>query len=832
MKFKKLVESVNRVIDADAERILNYVSKHPEELLEFKTYEEYLDELNLNGVFDIPGKAEGFTVVDVNNISEQEAEQYINLILTKTNLKAKLDEIAANLEINNTIVESVDSGNVITWCAECGKKQRVFVKFPDPNGPFEDTEYECERCGAINICHDEHEYNEDGTIKESLNISDYEEVNFDNPDYRIYNKVIRDGSGKIIKGLWAAQKGDEEPFEITYEQARGFEPIDRVDELSRDMGKLILPEERLNEDLEDDFKVLIAASDHKCRLTKYDIEEAADINQLEEYIKECYQVLSEHFGASYIKYWRFTEDGIRIVMIDGTKEDLDIRGGEIVDINESIEQPQETEDEVVYQVGTVKDDDTLAVKDLMSDKDTAINYAHELASWCNCKVRVIKDYLDLVDDEYKKEIILELNGSIQEDKDNKCIICGEEIIGYGNNAEPVAEGRCCDDCNMTKVIPARISQLKTSMKPTEEKNIIKEQVTESTENSNLNMKNSIEEIVFNEFESGHLFADDYESFKSLMRDEGLRATPRAYSYYQELHELGPAGFYDEFKDKFEFDSMFIDEYADIDDNMDETEYIESVKGFKLYDNVVTETGHKGFIIKFLYTDQDDPVAEIKRDWMDSSPIRSYVSKLKHVDNIDEMLTENTLTNYLPPSIDNMLMDMAQMCGEFDYADVYKFTKAGVNDDTVRRLKNLYRRWNRAAEYYDEEKMCILAKEAAQIIGKSSLTESCEYTVKRYGEWHWGIIGPDKLMVRQDDGKLLLFKSKDKATEYIDTLCKNTLTEANTKTAYSYKNYTICYGYKNTDRWYVKDSKNQFVGTVSGYSTEEEAKDYIDSVTMD
>ena len=31
-----------------------------------------------------------------------------------------------------------------------------------------------------------------------------------------------------------------------------------------------------------------------------------------------------------------------------------------------------------------------------------------------------------------------------------------------------------------------------------------------------------------------------------------------------------------------------------------------------------------------------------------------------------------------------------------------------------------------------------------------------------------------------------------------------LTEAHTKTAYSYKNYTICYGYKNTDRWYVKN----------------------------
>jgi hypothetical protein len=38
----------------------------------------------------------------------------------------------------------------------------------------------------------------------------------------------------------------------------------------------------------------------------------------------------------------------------------------------------------------------------------------------------------------------------------KCVICGCEIKGYGNNAEPVKSGRCCDTCNATKVIPARL----------------------------------------------------------------------------------------------------------------------------------------------------------------------------------------------------------------------------------------------------------------------------------------------------------------------------------------------------------------------------------------
>ena len=39
----------------------------------------------------------------------------------------------------------------------------------------------------------------------------------------------------------------------------------------------------------------------------------------------------------------------------------------------------------------------------------------------------------------------------------KCVLCNEEYDGYGNNPYPVTEnGRCCDDCNRLKVIPARM----------------------------------------------------------------------------------------------------------------------------------------------------------------------------------------------------------------------------------------------------------------------------------------------------------------------------------------------------------------------------------------
>ena len=42
----------------------------------------------------------------------------------------------------------------------------------------------------------------------------------------------------------------------------------------------------------------------------------------------------------------------------------------------------------------------------------------------------------------------------------ECSICKTKIKDKdSHNAEPINEGRCCDDCNFAKVIPKRLSQL-------------------------------------------------------------------------------------------------------------------------------------------------------------------------------------------------------------------------------------------------------------------------------------------------------------------------------------------------------------------------------------
>jgi len=72
------------------------------------------------------------------------------------------------------------------------------------------------------------------------------------------------------------------------------------------------------------------------------------------------------------------------------------------------------------------------------------------------------------------DLLKEDNVSFDNDINEKqvCCICGEEYEGYGNNAEPYKEGRCCDKCNMQFVIPDRLKRLRNakneSLKLTEE----------------------------------------------------------------------------------------------------------------------------------------------------------------------------------------------------------------------------------------------------------------------------------------------------------------------------------------------------------------------------
>lgn len=67
-------------------------------------------------------------------------------------------------------------------------------------------------------------------------------------------------------------------------------------------------------------------------------------------------------------------------------------------------------------------------------------------------------YLDEYDCPIDDEFVAE--ETFMQDSHKKCCICGKEFTGYGNNPDPVKlYGRCCDECDWSFVIPARIKQI-------------------------------------------------------------------------------------------------------------------------------------------------------------------------------------------------------------------------------------------------------------------------------------------------------------------------------------------------------------------------------------
>ena len=40
-----------------------------------------------------------------------------------------------------------------------------------------------------------------------------------------------------------------------------------------------------------------------------------------------------------------------------------------------------------------------------------------------------------------------------------CVTCKKKTTGHGNSAQPFANGRCCDNCNIQVVVPEKFRDL-------------------------------------------------------------------------------------------------------------------------------------------------------------------------------------------------------------------------------------------------------------------------------------------------------------------------------------------------------------------------------------
>lgn len=121
-----------------------------------------------------------------------------------------------------------------------------------------------------------------------------------------------------------------------------------------------------------------------------------------------------------------------------------------------------------YYIVSELDDEGDPIEELkqFTEKDSAIKYADSLNIPACAQYIYYDEATGREEDDiiyYNKEAReMRLNESLTEDKET-CVLCGEEIEGYGNNPAPLAdEGKCCDSCNSKRVIPARLKAMKVN----------------------------------------------------------------------------------------------------------------------------------------------------------------------------------------------------------------------------------------------------------------------------------------------------------------------------------------------------------------------------------
>jgi hypothetical protein len=84
--------------------------------------------------------------------------------------------------------------------------------------------------------------------------------------------------------------------------------------------------------------------------------------------------------------------------------------------------------------------------------------------FCDLNLLLSKDgkgYYHLGPDDERIECWINMEETAVEKETKTCSICQIKYTGFGNNADPVNEGFCCDDCNYRVVIPARFNQRAT-----------------------------------------------------------------------------------------------------------------------------------------------------------------------------------------------------------------------------------------------------------------------------------------------------------------------------------------------------------------------------------
>lgn len=84
-----VVENVSQ-LDAIANQIVDYTREHSSEMWQYEDVYEYINDLNQRGIWNIPAELGNFKAQDPENITEEEAETFINMLIDGTDVNLML----------------------------------------------------------------------------------------------------------------------------------------------------------------------------------------------------------------------------------------------------------------------------------------------------------------------------------------------------------------------------------------------------------------------------------------------------------------------------------------------------------------------------------------------------------------------------------------------------------------------------------------------------------------------------------------------------------------------------------------------------------------------
>ena len=84
-----VVEDVSQ-LDAIANQIVDYTREHSSEMWQYEDVYEYINDLNQRGIWNIPAELGNFKAQDPENITEEEAETFINMLIDETDVNLML----------------------------------------------------------------------------------------------------------------------------------------------------------------------------------------------------------------------------------------------------------------------------------------------------------------------------------------------------------------------------------------------------------------------------------------------------------------------------------------------------------------------------------------------------------------------------------------------------------------------------------------------------------------------------------------------------------------------------------------------------------------------